>query len=255
LEELLQPDDLSVVFQPIVDVHTGEQFATEALVRCRVPELASPPVLFSRAVASNCCGRLGRLIREIALPVCPGGPIFLNIHPSELSDRWLIRPDDPIFTHDDDVYLEVTESVPFTHFPLCLEVLREVRSRGGIYLVVDDLGAGYSNLGRIADLEPKLVKLDRDLVVDLDRHPRRLHLVSSVTRLCAELGATVVAEGVETEGELQAVRDAGIRYVQGFLFARPAFPAPPISWPPGSRWEPELDDEVIVELDPSQSEG
>ena len=75
-----------------------------------------------------------------------------------LYEHWLVRPDDPIFLHDHDTYIEVTESVPITHFELCLSVIREVRARGGVHLVVDDLGAGYSNLKRIIDLEPRVVK-------------------------------------------------------------------------------------------------
>jgi EAL domain-containing protein (putative c-di-GMP-specific phosphodiesterase class I) len=204
-------------------------------VRCCIAELKDPVVLFRHAVANKCSGRLGRMIREIALPHCAGSPTFVNIHPNELSERWLVRPDDPIFSHDHDVFLEITESVPFMHFQLCLDVLREVRSRGSIHLVIDDLGAGYSNLGRIADLEPKFVKLDRDLVTDLDRHPRRQQLVTSVVKLCTELGAAVVAEGVETHGEYLAICDTGARYVQGYLFARPAFPSPLVSWPPSAR--------------------
>src|SRR5258706_15609390 len=95
-------------------------------------------------------------------------------------------------------------------FQLCLDVLRDVRSRSNsIHLVIDDLGAGYSTLGRIADLEPRFVKLDRDLVTNLDLHPRRQQLVTSVVKLCTELGASVVAEGIETHGEYSAVCDTG----------------------------------------------
>ncbi|HMJ53405.1 MAG TPA: EAL domain-containing protein [Polyangiaceae bacterium] len=232
MHKIVQKEDLSCVFQPIIDIHTGVAFATEALVRCRIPEFQDPLALFRHAVAAKCCGRLGRMIRDIAIPLCSGAPIFVNIHPNELSERWLVRPDDPIFGHDEQVFLEITESVPFTHFQLCLDVLKEVRSRGGVHLVVDDLGAGYSNLGRIADLEPKFVKLDRDLVTQLDRYPRRRQLVTSIVRLCVELGASVVAEGIETRDEYSAICDTGAQYGQGYLFARPAFPMPAITWPP-----------------------
>ncbi len=227
---LVRPEDLSTVFQPIVDLDGGEMFAFETLVRCSVPGL-SPIMLFERAAAAQSTGRLGRMIREIAVPLCSGVPIFVNLHPSELEDHWLVRPDDPIFSHDHDIYLEITESAPLTHFDLCKSVLREVCARTGAHLVIDDLGAGYSNLKLIADLEPKIVKLDRALVQDLHRKPRQQKLVSIVVHLCNELGAAVVAEGIETLDEFHAVQDSGADYGQGYLFARPSFPMPSIAWP------------------------
>jgi EAL domain-containing protein (putative c-di-GMP-specific phosphodiesterase class I) len=144
-----------------------------------------------------------------------------------------VRPDDPVFSHDHDIYLEITESAPITHFHLCVSILREVCSRASAHLVVDDLGAGYSNLKLIADLEPKVVKLDRNLIQNLDRKPRQQNLVKNVVRLCSDLGASVVAEGIETIAELDAVIDSGAHYGQGFLLARPAFPMPKVAWPPG----------------------
>jgi len=231
LQRMLQPDDLRVVFQPIVDMSSGRRFAVEALIRCRLPGLQSPPELFERAVASGCVGRLGRLVREIAFPLAAGVPLFVNVHPGELSDGWLVRPDDPMYFHDRDVFVEVTESVPLTHTDLCMSVVREICSRGAIFPVVDDLGAGYSNLRRIADFEPKVVKLDRGLVVGIDQHRRQRNLVRSLVQLCADLGAWVVAEGIEARNELLALIDCGVQYGQGYYLARPAFPTNPIHWP------------------------
>jgi EAL domain-containing protein (putative c-di-GMP-specific phosphodiesterase class I) len=239
-KNLVSPEELSVVFQPIVDMHDGKLFAHEALVRCSRPELANPLVLFERAVEAGCVGRLGRMIRDIAVPLSETRPVFINVHPQELQEGWLVRPDDPIYAHDAEVFLEVTESVPLSHYALCLSVLREVRSRGGIQLVVDDLGAGYSNLKRIADLEPQVVKLDRGLIMGVDQSKRQRQLVASVVRLCNDLNASVVAEGIETEDELSALRDTGAHYGQGFLFARPAYPIPSVTWPPSAR-RPKLD--------------
>lgn len=228
LRKIIQPDDLSVVFQPIVELDPVRIFAYEALVRCRVPAYKDPTKLFERAAEEGCCGRLGRMIREVAVPLCAGTPIFLNVHPLELQERWIIRPDDPMFFHDSKVYLELTESVPLTHFDLVARVLRELRGRGQVLLVVDDLGAGYSNLKRIADLEPTVVKLDRGLIAGVRRGSRQHRLVTSVVRLCVDLGALVVAEGIETASELDALQDTGIHYAQGYYFARPAFPLPTV---------------------------
>jgi EAL domain-containing protein (putative c-di-GMP-specific phosphodiesterase class I) len=223
--------DLDVVFQPIVDMQTGATFAYEALTRCKWPEFKNPLVLFQQAEAERACGPLGRKIREVAFGRCADAPLFVNLHPHELSDGWLVRPDDPLFFHDRAVYLEITESAAFSYFGLCAGVLKEICSRGGAYLVVDDLGAGHSNLKRIVDLEPHVVKLDLALVRGIEKSRRQQILVRQVVSLCEELGAKVVAEGIETEDELRAVLDTGAHYGQGYLFARPAFPIPTAKWP------------------------
>ncbi len=235
LETALGPEDINVVFQPIVDLASRKVFALEALVRCKAPGLESPPKLFEHAVKHAYSGRLGRLIREVTVERCAGTPVFTNVHPDELSQRWLVRPDDPIYSHDTDVYLEITEAVPFSHYEHCVSVLREVRSRGRVHLVIDDLGAGFSNLKRIVDLQPKVVKLDIELVRGIDASDRQRALVRSIVAMCAEQGAKVVAEGIETRDELLAVVDSGVQYGQGYLLARPAFPVPIVSWPSPSK--------------------
>ncbi len=224
-------DDLFVVFQPIIDIAARRVFAHEALTRCRVPALQDPEVLFNRSVERGCTGRLGRMVRQIAIPLATGRRLFVNVHPQELTESWLVRPDDPLFLHDHELYVEITESVPLAHFDLCLTVIRELRSRGGIRLVVDDLGAGYSNLKSIADLEPTIVKLDRGLVLGIERSARQRQLVSSIVALCRDLDASVVAEGIEREAELTALIDCGVQYAQGYLFARPSYPFPAVTWP------------------------
>jgi EAL domain-containing protein (putative c-di-GMP-specific phosphodiesterase class I) len=227
----LTRDDIGVVFQPIVEVATGRLFAQEALVRCRRPEYAAPPKLFEEAVKESATGRLGRLIREVAFSTCGDVPLFVNLHPDELSARWLVRPDDPLCFHSNRVFLEVTETAAFTHFELCLGALKELCRRTGAQLVVDDFGAGYSNLHRLVELQPSVVKLDLALVRNLHENPRKQIVVKHVVNLCNDLGASVVAEGVETLDELSCVRDLGVSHAQGYLLARPAAPAPQVVWP------------------------
>jgi EAL domain-containing protein (putative c-di-GMP-specific phosphodiesterase class I) len=227
----LSAKDIDIVFQPIVSIDTRRVFAYEALTRCRWPSLANPEVLFKRASEESCCGKLGRIVRAASVQRAPGVPLFVNVHPDELSERWLVRPDDPVFFHDHDVYVEITESAAFTHYEVCVNVLKEIQSRAGIFLAVDDLGAGHSNLKRVLDLEPRIVKLDRALITGLDQNPRQQILVRHVVRLCVELGAEVVAEGIETIDELSAVVDSGAHYAQGYLLGRPSYPLPPGRWP------------------------
>lgn len=227
----LSPADLHVVFQPIVDLSSRRIFAYEALARCKWPQLARPEDLFKHAEESNSCGRLGRLLRGFAVHHCPGVPLFLNVHPEELANDDLLDDADPIALHDSEVYLEVTETAAFTHHAHCLRILRELASRRGVFLAVDDLGSGYSNLKRVLELEPRIVKLDRTLVTGLHENRRQQVLVRSLVELCSDLGARVVVEGVETREEFLAVLDTGAQLVQGYFFARPSAPPPRATWP------------------------
>lgn len=225
---VLAVGELNVVYQPIVDLKRRSIFAYEALVRSTSPHFQGPPAMFTEAIRSRYCGALGRAVRELTVERAPPFPLFINIHPNEFDEGWLVQPDDPIFHHDHPVYLEITESVPLSHFALCQSVLAEVRNRG-VLLAVDDLGAGYSNLKYIADLSPQVVKLDRGLIENLQKGTRQHRLVRAIVRLCEDLGTKVVAEGIETEAEAEAVMDAGAHYGQGFFYARPSFPPPPLA--------------------------
>lgn len=230
IRNVLDTRAVRCVYQPLVNLRTQEVFAYEALARPNSPDFDGPLSLFAAAVEHNCTGELGRMLREIAIEDVPDAKLFVNIHPAELNEKWLVQPNDPIFQHTQELYLEITESIPLSHFQLCQSILAEVRDRG-VHLVVDDLGAGYSNLKYIADLQPRVVKLDRGLVAGLKIGSRLFKLVSSIVVLCRDLGAMVVAEGIETVDELQAVIAAGAHFGQGYLLARPAFPLPEVKWP------------------------
>lgn len=219
----LTEDDMSVVFQPIIDLSTRKIFAHEVLVRCTVEEYASPTDLFEQAVREGACGRLGRNIRKVAFRSPPKDmPLFVNLHPDELLSRWLVRPDDPIYFHEGTVFLEITETSAIDYFDLCSSVLKEVCWRAGAGLAVDDFGAGHANLTRVLDLAPNVVKLDRGLIQGLDQNHRKHIIVTHLVAMCHSLGAAVVVEGIETMDELKAVIDTGARYAQGFVFGRPS---------------------------------
>jgi EAL domain-containing protein (putative c-di-GMP-specific phosphodiesterase class I) len=181
---------VSMVYQPIVDLKRRRVIAYEALVRPK--HYASPVDLIEDGHRRGQIGALGRMLREAAIAACPDHPLFLNIHPDELVERYLVQPDDPIFTHSEDVYAELTEAVPLQRLALSAHVLTEIQDRG-VHIVVDDLGSGYSNLRYLADLKPKVVKLDRELITGLVPATRRFTLVRALARLGDELGARVPA--------------------------------------------------------------
>jgi len=218
----IRRSDVFVVHQPIYHLSNGHFFGTEALLRSRIDQLPTPLALIDAALDERAMGRLGRVVRELAVVGAARWPLFLNVHPQELASRWLVRPDDPMVLYDGPVYLEVTESAALEHFDLCRGALRELQHRTGARLVVDDYGAGHANLLRILQLEPDIVKLDRELVRGIDSDRRRQVIVRHTIQLCRELGIRVVAEGIETREELGVVRELGAEWGQGYLLARPS---------------------------------
>lgn len=230
IHESLDSGSVGIVFQPIADVRRRRLHAYEALARPRSPLFASTPEMFEVAIQAGRIAELGRLHRDQAVRRATGYPLFLNVHPHEFDYGWLVRPDDPIFRYRWPVTLEITESVPLKYFSQCHSVLAEVR-RKGISLAIDDLGAGYSNLKYISDLEPEVVKLDRELIAGLAPDSRQFRLLASIVALCHSMDAQVIAEGVETEAELEAVTELDVDFVQGYVFGRPADPPPDLIWP------------------------
>ena len=126
--------------------------------------------------------------------------------------------------------LEVTERASLLKMGDVRARVAELRALG-FRIAIDDLGAGYAGLSSFAALEPEVVKLDMSLVRDVDRTLTKQKLVRSMTSLCKELGIAVVAEGVETVGELECLLDLGCDLFQGYLIGRPSKPFVQPVWP------------------------
>ena len=222
-------DQLAADFQPIVNLQSGQTCAYEVTPRCLIEGLSDPEELFARATFEKTVGELGRAIRAIAVRECAGSAIYVPVHPGELKDRYLVRPDDPICAHDAQVFLQISQP---TLSNMALQMIRELGTRGGVGIVIDDLGAGPSTLKQLVDLAPAMVKLDRELVTGIDQSTRKQLVVRSIVNLCEQLGARVVAKGLDSEAELEAAMACGVVQGQGALLGEPA-PLPAISmWPP-----------------------
>ena len=127
------------------------------------------------------------------------------------------------------VVFEITEREPLDRINDLPNRVAALRSLG-YRIALDDMGAGYAGLTSFSLLEPEIVKLDMALIRDLDTNPTRQRIVESMTTLCKDLSIEVVAEGVETRGEREALTELGCELLQGFLFARPSPGLPAVTW-------------------------
>jgi EAL domain-containing protein (putative c-di-GMP-specific phosphodiesterase class I) len=223
-------ESLWMAYQPIVSWSRRQVFGYEALLRSPEAALPHPGAVLDAAERLDRLHDLGRAIRrraaEPAARMPSGAVLFVNLHTHDLLDADLFEPDRPLARIASNVVLEITERASLLH-------VRDVQARisrlrdMGYRIAVDDLGAGYAGLTSFAQLEPEVVKLDMTLVRGVHLQPTKLTLVRTMVSMCRELGMQVVAEGIETTDERDAMVNAGCDLLQGYLFARPgaAFPA------------------------------
>jgi len=216
---------LWMAYQPIVDLERGTVEAHESLVRTDEPAFPHPGALIAAAERLERVFELGAAIRcHVAAALASGavpGQVFVNLHPSDLTDPALFDPTEPLARCAHRVVLEITERASLDGVRDLTERVASLRALG-FRVAIDDLGSGYSGLTRLATLSPEIVKIDMALVRDLDQQLLKRKLVGSIVSVCRELGILVVAEGVERAGERDALRQVGCNLQQGFLFGGPA---------------------------------
>ncbi len=221
-------ETLYMAYQPVVRWSERRVFAHEALVRTREQSLGRPDDLFAAAETLERLFDIGRAVRRLVAATFEqtgARTIFVNLHPADLEDDALYAGDAPLSAFASRVVLEITERASLSGMGDLRERLAGLRKLG-YRIAVDDLGAGYAGLSWFVRLEPEVVKLDMSLTRDIDRESKKQKLVASLSQLCRELKIMVVAEGVETAGERDALVAAGCELLQGYLFAKPSRPFP-----------------------------
>jgi EAL domain-containing protein (putative c-di-GMP-specific phosphodiesterase class I) len=223
---------LWMAYQPIVSWEKRKVFAFEALVRTSEPAIPNPGALLDAAERLDRLLDLGRAVRNCVAPMVASAPsecVFVNLHTRDLLDEQLFSPDAPLSKVAERVVLEITERAALDDVPDSRARVTRLRSLG-FRIAIDDLGAGYAGLTAFAQLEPEVVKFDMSLIRNLHESPPRQKLVTSMAKLFREMGLRVVAEGVETAAERDAVTAAGCELIQGYLFAKPGKPFPVPQW-------------------------
>jgi diguanylate cyclase (GGDEF)-like protein/excisionase family DNA binding protein len=234
----LERDELTVHYQPILDLRADRIVGFEALARWQHPlrGLVLPVDFIALAEESELIVAIGRVILEKACRQArmwrqrwPDENLMMsvNLSPRQFSDPDLANGISQVLQSTGlepcALELEITESSVMDRSESSLGVLRQLRSLG-VRVVLDDFGTGYSSLAYLRQMPLDTIKVDRSFVTDLDVQDPNVGIVRAVVSLAHGLGITVVAEGIETEEQARRLRDLGCDMGQGFAWAHPADP-------------------------------
>jgi EAL domain-containing protein (putative c-di-GMP-specific phosphodiesterase class I) len=225
--KLIIAGNLNVRYEPIVHLETAQVVGYEALTRGPArTELANPMQLFHEAESAGLLFELDCLCRKLALEqACvlpPGKMLFLNCLPTSIGDpnlrvEGLRKVLENYDLRPSDLVLEISESESIENFGVFRGVSDSCREVG-VRIAIDDAGTGYASLEAIMEITPDFIKTDTGLVRGIDSDPPRQEVVRALASVARGIGAQLIAEGIETESELRALRELGVRYGQGYFF-------------------------------------
>lgn len=232
LARAVEAGEISVLYQPQVEIRTGSVAGVECLSRWNHPTrgVQSPAQFIPLAEQSGLITQithhvLALAVREVAVPY--GIRISVNVSERDLRDDQLLRCVEALL-HDNDlnpqlIEIELTENIVFSNLERSRGVLSRLKALG-ISLAVDDFGAGYATLRQIADFPLDTLKIDRSFIQELSRQSGNSAIVAGVVGIAGRLGMQVVAEGVELEELLSILAELGCTVIQGWYFSK-AVPA------------------------------
>ncbi len=224
--------EFSFAFQPIVDVRSREIISFEALVRgphgeCSASVFAQVPQNAALQFDELCRRKAILLASRLKIP----NRLNLNlavqsIYEVDLSIQATFQATIQSGIPAENIIFEVLESESLTEQRNLIKYLQLIQDFG-FSTAIDDFGAGYSGLKLLVEYQPHYIKLDRHLIGNIQADMVRQRIFQGIRRICNSLAIHIVAEGVETAGEYLWLQEAGVRFFQGFYFARPAFEALP----------------------------
>lgn len=241
------PFPFTMAFQPIVDVEAQRVFAYEALVRG--PQGQSALSVLEQLTDENryafdqhCRVKAITLASQLKLAET-GALLSINFMPGAVYSpsaciQLTLKTAGECGFPLTQLIFEITEAEEVRDRTHLRNIVDEYR-KWGFKMALDDFGAGYCGLNLLADLPTDVIKLDMELTRQLDQRPAALAIVKLMVELSRRLGATIIAEGIETPAEYHALRSCGIHLMQGYLFARPMVEALPAFTLPSSEFVPE----------------
>lgn len=234
LERAIESDQMSLYYQPQIDINNQQIIGVEALVRWIHPEwgVVPPSSFIPLAEENGLIVQLGLwVLREgcmanhrFAALGLPPLPVSINVSPLQLnspvflSDLYRIIKETNVNTRL--LELEITESAAIERVNVISRKLREVREMG-IRMAIDDFGAGLSNYHRLRRLPVDRLKIDRSFIRDIHTDDNQRFVVSAIIRLAKRIGMEVIVEGVEQAEQERALLEIGCCYAQGFRYGHP----------------------------------
>jgi len=230
----LDKNELSLVFQPMIDLKKSKIIGAEALLRWHNPELGNVTPDVFIPVAEN-LGLINELGRWVLNGACEAAmqwqhysddvlKVSVNVSPQQFRAGSLLTDVEDALSSsglgNDQLELEITENLLIQDSEKPLEVLDELNDRG-ISLALDDFGTGYSSLSYLRRFPLQVLKIDRSFVRELETDPNHKVLVDTIIAMAHSLGLETVAEGVENNDQLDFLRLRGVKIVQGYLFSPP----------------------------------
>jgi len=223
IRDILDRGSVVSVFQPIMDLKSLATAGHESLSRFPGSALRGPDKWFSDAFAVDLGVELEWMAAMSALRYFDTAPpdLFLTINMSPATVLHLAEEDLCIESRCPRIVIELTEHAPVEDYGPLHRALDSIRGRGA-RLSADDLGSGYAGFRHLFRLKPDVIKLDISLVGGIHRHRGQQALTRAILAFALEMGAQVVAEGIEQLADLRVLQDLGIPFGQGYLLGRPA---------------------------------
>ena len=230
LKVALARSELRLMYQPLLSLATSRICAFEALLRWDHPTrgVVSPSEFIPVAEEAGFIGAIGEWVLREACRAAANWPaptrVAVNLSPAQFRNRNLV--DQVIGALSDAglpaerLELEVTESLLLAETDQTLQMLHQLRSQG-VRISMDDFGTGYSSLSYLRAFPFDKIKIDRSFIAGLKRGDESIAIVRAIIALGKSLGMSITAEGVETDAQLEAVREQGCNEVQGYLFSPP----------------------------------
>lgn len=229
--DIIENSSLTAHFQPIIDIKTNEIFAYESLIRGVKAngELMYPDELFMKSARNDMNFRLDKLCRETALKTTAvkkiNAKVFINFLPTSIYDpefclkstvKWAKQLEfDP-----KNIVFEVVETQNVKDKEHLKTILNYYRSKGFL-IALDDVGEGYSSLNMIIDIKPDIIKVDRNIISNINKDTMKKSIYKALHTICRENDIKLLAEGIENPYELETVKEIGVDYAQGYYFAKP----------------------------------